>query len=597
MTLVREEALFGHLPGSSGALEARTSEEKKKVRSPQLGWPAAGKAPRPARPSPTRVKSSRFQASMCGIVAYLGSNGALAYLIGGLKRLEYRGYDSAGVALVHFENGTASLEVVKREGKVANLEGVLPKHTNGHTPTLGIAHTRWATHGEPNDVNAHPHVSQNGRIVVVHNGIIENYRALREELQRKGYHMSSQTDTELFAHLIEDVQKSGHLSLAQAVRLALTQVEGAFGIAVVSTDEPDVLVGARRGSPLIMGVLESTEGKEFFLASDGSAVVEHTRDVVFLEDSEMVTITRSGYSVTTLENVELTREVQQLEMSLAQIQKGDYKHFMLKEIMEQPLSLQTSMRGRIALGEDPAVRFGGLEPLMERLAGARRFVFCACGTSWHAALVGEYLIEQLAGINVEVEYASEFRYRKPILARRDKEEDVVFVISQSGETADTFAAAQYARQKGLLAIGICNVVGSTIARETDAGIYLHAGPEIGVASTKAFTAQITCLAMLALKLGRYRGEIDEEKYREYLAEVSDIPRKMATIFEQNDKIIEMARVYRYATNFLYLGRGVNFPVALEGALKLKEISYIHAEGCAGNASAGASRGCLPPLSG
>jgi glucosamine--fructose-6-phosphate aminotransferase (isomerizing) len=433
-------------------------------------------------------------------------------------------------------------------------------------------------------VNAHPHLSQSGRIAVVHNGVIENFAALRESLVRKGYTPVSQTDTELFAHLIEDVRMKEKVPLDEAVRLALTQVQGAFGIAVISLDDPDLLIAARRGSPLMMGVRDANSPAgtaAYLIASDASAVVEYTRRVIYLEDSEMCVIRPSGYEIMTLDNVQLTRSVEQLELSLAQIQKGDFKHFMLKEIMEQPEALRNTMRGRITVGGGrPEIKFGGLEPLMGRLSSARRLVFCACGTSWHAALVGEYLIEQLAGINVEVEYASEFRYRNPILANREGEEDVVFVISQSGETADTLAAAQFARKKGILAIGICNVVGSSIARETDAGIYLHAGPEIGVASTKAFTAQITCLVMLALKLGLHRGAISAEQFALHTTELLELPEKMEQIFAQTDKIIEMARVYRYAHNFLYLGRGYNFPVALEGALKLKEISYIHAGGCA-----------------
>ncbi|KAG8469860.1 hypothetical protein KFE25_006315 [Diacronema lutheri] len=522
---------------------------------------------------------------MCGIVAFLGADDAVPYLVGGLKRLEYRGYDSAGVALMTGVGAAASFEIVKRVGKVANLEAAMPAPNGAPRPTLGIAHTRWATHGPPNDENAHPHVSRNGRIAVVHNGVIENFAALRESLLSKGYALVSQTDTELFAHLLEDVQTKEKLPLDAAVRLALTQVQGAFGIAVLSLDEPEVLIAARRGSPLMMGIRDAqTPGGQaaYFIASDASAVVEHTRHVIYFQDSEMVVIRPGGYEIMTLDNVQLTRSVEQLELSLAQIQKGAYKHFMLKEILEQPEALRNTMRGRIRLGgaSPPEIRFGGLEPLMERLASARRLVFCACGTSWHAALVGEYLIEQLAGVNVEVEYASEFRYRNPILARTDGCEDIVVVISQSGETADTLAAAQFARKKGILAIGICNVVGSSIARETDAGIYLHAGPEIGVASTKAFTAQITCLAMLALKLGRYRGAISEEQFEEHVTALLSLPAKMAEIFAQSDKIYEMSRVYRYAHNFLYLGRGYNFPVALEGALKLKEISYIHAEGYA-----------------
>lgn len=522
---------------------------------------------------------------MCGIVAFLGADDAVPYLVGGLKRLEYRGYDSAGIALVHGAGADASFEIVKRVGKVVNLEAALPAPNGAPRPTLGIAHTRWATHGPPSDVNAHPHVSRNGRIAVVHNGVIENFSALRESLQQKGYAPVSQTDTELFAHLLEDVQSKERLPLDAAVRLALTQVQGAFGVAVLSLDEPEVLIAARRGSPLMMGIRDAAGAggrASFFVASDASAIVEHTRHVVYLQDSEMCVIRPGGYTMMTLGNVRLTRAVEQLELSLAQIQKGSFKHFMLKEIMEQPEALRNTMRGRIRQqrGAPSEIRFGGLEPLMGRLASARRLVFCACGTSWHAALVGEYMIEQLAGISVEVEYASEFRYRNPILARREGDEDIVVLISQSGETADTLAAAQFARAKGILAIGICNVVGSSIARETDAGIYLHAGPEIGVASTKAFTAQITCLAMLALKLGRYRGTISEALFEEHVAGLLGLPDKMAQIFEQKGKILEMSRAYRYAHNFLYLGRGYNFPVALEGALKLKEISYIHAEGCA-----------------
>eukprot|EP00302_Diacronema_sp_CCMP2436_P004902 CAMPEP_0179911890 /NCGR_PEP_ID=MMETSP0982-20121206/46617_1 /TAXON_ID=483367 /ORGANISM="non described non described, Strain CCMP 2436" /LENGTH=599 /DNA_ID=CAMNT_0021813691 /DNA_START=35 /DNA_END=1835 /DNA_ORIENTATION=- len=504
---------------------------------------------------------------MCGIVAYLGPDEAIGFLVGGLKRLEYRGYDSAGVALVHGGGPgapPASFEVVKRAGKVVNLEAALAAPNGAPRPKLGIAHTRWATHGPPTDVNAHPHLSQNGRIAVVHNGVIENFAALRESLQRKGYTPVSQTDTELFAHLVEDVQTKEKLPIDAAVRLALTQVQGAFGIAVISLDEPDVLIAARRGSPLIMGVSDPSDSSApaaYFIASDASAVVEHTRHVIYFEDSEMAVIRPGGYEIMTLGNVTLTREVEQLELSLAQIQKGSFKHFMLKEIMEQPEALRNCMRGRLLVpavgtdasppgGQGPRICFGGLEPLMPRLASARRFVFCACGTSWHAALVGEYLIEQLAGINVEVEYASEFRYRNPILQKAEGDEDIVFVVSQSGETADTLAAAQFARRKGILAIGICNVVGSSIARETDAGIYLHAGPEIGVASTKAFTAQITCLTMLALKLGRYRGVISEEQFTEHVRALVSLPDKMALIFEQADKIYEMSRVYRAYRSFL-----------------------------------------------
>ena len=497
---------------------------------------------------------------MCGIVGYIGDKPAEGLLMEGLQRLEYRGYDSAGLAIV---NG--DLTVRKQRGKVGELKATL---NGGLSGTLGIGHTRWATHGFPNDVNAHPHTNAAGDFALVHNGIIENYTALRERLRQKGYVFQSDTDTEALVHLIDDVRKATGLPLEEALRQALTQVVGTYGIAVVSANDPDLLIGARKGSPLILGVGEG----EYFLASDAAPLVGHTRQVVYLNDGEMVVMRRAGFEVKSVENVRLEKEVHELEWDLGEIEKSGYEHFMLKEIMEQPTSLENCMRGRVH-PEDNQIRLGGLIEVLDELKAAHRIIICACGTSWHAGLVGEYLIEEFARIPVEVEYASEFRYRSPIL----REGDVVLVISQSGETADTLAAVREAKRQGVPVIGICNVVGSTIARETDAGVYLHAGPEIGVASTKAFTAQVTVLTMIALKLAEGRTLSDAEMAHALRA-LADVPNQVRQVLEMNEDLEKIAQVYRYASNFLYLGRGYNFPVALEGALKLKEISYIHAEG-------------------
>jgi glucosamine--fructose-6-phosphate aminotransferase (isomerizing) len=498
---------------------------------------------------------------MCGIVGYIGDREAQDILIKGLTRLEYRGYDSAGVAVI---NGR--LETRKKQGKIARLSDDLAH--KGLEGKLGIGHTRWATHGAPNDINAHPHVSTDGSFALVHNGIIENYTALREMLTSRGYEFQSQTDTEVLVRLIEDVVKQTGLSLGKAVRQALSQVKGTYGIALVSEKDPDMLIAARKGSPLILGVGEG----EYFLGSDAAPIVEYTRKVVYLNDGELVVIRRKGFKVYSVDDVKLKKTVHELEWDLEQIEKGGYEHFMLKEIMEQPTALENAMRGRVYLDE-PYVQLGGLMDSIHRLRSADRIILCACGTSWHAALVGEYLIEAWARIPVEVEYASEFRYRNPIL----REGDAVLVISQSGETADTLAAVREAQRQSIPVYGICNTVGSTIARETDAGVYLHAGPEIGVASTKAFTAQVTVLAQLALKLAK-EDKLTNEQLKEIVAELLAIPAKIAEVLENASCVEQIAKTFRYASNFLYLGRGANFPVALEGALKLKEISYIHAEG-------------------
>ena len=499
---------------------------------------------------------------MCGIVGYIGTQSVEALLTTGLHRLEYRGYDSAGVAIV----GEDGLRIQKTEGKVDALESALG--SSALEGTLGIGHTRWATHGPPSDANAHPHANATSDFALVHNGIIENYGAIRDRLKQKGYTFQSQTDTEALVHLIDDVRKETGLPLEEAVRQALTQVVGTYGIALVSADDPDLLIAARKGSPLILGIGDG----EYFIGSDAAPLVEHTRQVVYLNDGEMAVLRRAGYEVKTIDNVTLEKEVHELEWSLGEIEKGGYEHFMLKEIMEQPTALEDCMRGRVDL-DDNTIVLGGLHDVMEQLRSAERIIICACGTSWHSGLVGEYLIEHFARIPVEVEYASEFRYRKPIL----NENDVVLVISQSGETADTLAAVREAKQAGVLCLGICNVVGSTIARETDAGVYLHAGPEIGVASTKAFTAQVLVLVMIALKLAEGR-TLSRAELAHSLQALAAVPDKVRQVLDMNDELREMANVYRYASNFLYLGRGYNFPVALEGALKLKEISYIHAEG-------------------
>jgi len=500
---------------------------------------------------------------MCGIVGYLGDQDAGKVIIKGLKRLEYRGYDSAGIA---FLNG--DIKVKKGKGKVINLEKQLKA-----SPILahvGIGHTRWATHGEPNDVNSHPHMSQTGKIAVVHNGIIENYNTLKKRLQENGRTFHSDTDTEVIGQLIEEIYISGKgISFEKAVQLALKQVNGTYGLAILNVDDPGVVYVARKGSPLLLGVGEN----EMFIASDASPIVEYTNKVVYLDDGEMAIVTRSGYEVKTIDDVPLTKEVHELALSLEEIEKAGYPHFMLKEIFEQPRAISDCIRGRINL-DNYSVVLGGLNDVMDDLVNAKRIVIAACGTSWHSGLVGEYLFEELAKMPVEVEYASEFRYRDPLIG----EGDVLIVISQSGETADTLAALREAKAKGALVLGVCNVVGSTIARETDAGVYTHAGPEIGVASTKAFTTQVIVLTLMAIAIGMRRGTLDKKQSKNLIQALAEIPSKVAEIFKQDDKIKEIAALFTYAPNFLYLGRSYNFPVALEGALKLKEISYIHAEG-------------------
>jgi len=502
---------------------------------------------------------------MCGIIGYIGKREAAPLLLNGLKRLEYRGYDSAGMAVL---NG--SMNVLKQQGSVGNLEELL--NVSGSVmlgATIGIAHTRWATHGDPSDRNAHPHMNISDDIALIHNGIIENYTTLKKELISQGYEFESDTDSEVLVHLIDRVWKADpSIGLEGAVRQALRHVEGAYGICVVSSREPDKIVVARKGSPLVIGLGDG----EYFIASDAAPIVEHTNKVVYLLDGEMAVVTHENYTVKTIENVEQEKRVTELDFSLEKIEKGGFEHFMLKEIFEQPEVMRDVMRGRIRVDEG-RVQLGGIEDYLDRLKQAKRIVICACGTSWHAGLIGEYLIEEYARIPVEVDYASEFRYRNPIVSA----DDVVIVISQSGETADTLAALRLAKEKGALVMGICNVVGSTIARETLCGMYTHAGPEVGVASTKAFTAQVIVLYMLAMALSKGR-TISQEEIRLNLRDLADVPEKVARILEQNDVIKELAVKLKDARNALYLGRGYNFPVALEGALKLKEISYIHAEG-------------------
>jgi len=496
---------------------------------------------------------------MCGIVGYVGDKKAISILMEGLKRLEYRGYDSAGIALL--EKGGLIFE--KTAGKVSSLENLI-KNKNFES-TTGIAHTRWATHGEPTDINAHPHLDCKKRMAVVHNGIIENFRSLKEVLEKKGHRFTSQTDTEVLAHLIEEYYEG---DLVEATRIALSQVEGTYGIAVLCKDNPSQIVAARHGSPLVIGRGDN----ENFVASDVSAILRYTKQVVYLEDREVALVTPEKFSITTIDNIEVTPHVQEIVWSLDMIEKGGFPHFMLKEIFEQPTTLQNAMRGRLN-EEDGTARLNGLNLQYEELHHINRIIFTACGTSWHAALIGEYLIEDCASIPVEVEYASEFRYRSPIIHNGT----VVFAISQSGETADTLAAIREAKRKGATALGICNVVGSTIARETDGGVYIHAGPEIGVASTKAFTSQIMVLSLLGLYLGRMRA-MSAERGKEIIQALRKIPSQVEEILKKNSSILKIASEYYQKNNFLYLGRGINYPVALEGALKLKEISYIHAEG-------------------
>ncbi len=499
---------------------------------------------------------------MCGIVAYIGNKQAFPIIISGLKRLEYRGYDSAGIAL--FNEG---VKVYKCKGKVSDLEA----HTTGEdvSGTLGIGHTRWATHGEPNDVNAHPHTSQRGYVTLIHNGIIENYGELRRKLERRGYEFKSETDTEVLVNLIEYIYLKGDVSCEIAVRLALSKVIGAFGLAIIFNEDPDLLIGARRGSPLVIGV----GNKEYFLASDATPIIEHTNSVIFMNDDDVAVIRRGELTLKTIDNNLLEPEIQTIDLDIEEIEKGGFDHFMLKEIFEQPRSIKDTFRGRLSADLND-IHLGGLYSVLPRLVEAKRIILIGCGTSWHAALLGEYLIEELARIPVEVEYASEFRYRNPVIYP----DDVVIAISQSGETADTLAAIKLAKSRGAMVLGICNVVGSSIPRETHAGVYTHAGPEIGVASTKAFTAQVTVLTMIAILLGKHRKTVTNELATTLINELGSIPAKIERILESNSKIEAIARLFKDSTNFLYLGRGYFFPVALEGALKLKEISYIHAEG-------------------
>jgi glucosamine--fructose-6-phosphate aminotransferase (isomerizing) len=500
---------------------------------------------------------------MCGIVAYIGDKDAYPILISGLYRLEYRGYDSSGVALLDEE-----LNVFKTKGKVSELDQfVQDKNTKGN---IGIAHTRWATHGEPNQVNAHPHYSMNKKIALIHNGIIENYATLKEELKGRGYEFKSDTDTEVLANLIEDVMQNEQVSLQKAVLIALNQVVGAYALVIISEDEPDMLIAARKGSPLVVGI-----GKDdFYVASDATPIIEFTKNVVYLDDEEIAILKRGEeLKVKTISNKDKTPYVQELEWNLNALEKGGYEHFMHKEIYEQPTSIRDSMRGRLQANKG-IVSLGGISEYEQKIVNADRIVMIACGTSWHACLVGEYLFEDIARIPVEVEYASEFRYRNPIIT----ENDVVIAVSQSGETADTLAAIELAKEKGATVLGVCNVVGSSISRVTHAGSYTHAGPEIGVASTKAFTAQVTVLALMALRMAQLKGTLPKSQFMQILHEMERIPQKVEKALDDGGIVEMIAGKYQDASNFLYLGRGYNFPVALEGALKLKEISYIHAEG-------------------
>ena len=496
---------------------------------------------------------------MCGIIGYVGPQESVPILLEGLRRMEYRGYDSAGLAVL---NGDG-LKIEKSAGKIAILEKLVDSnHPKGR---LGIAHTRWATHGVPNTVNAHPHTDCKNKIAVVHNGIIENYSTLKIKLQQEGHKFTTDTDTEVIAHLIEKFYDG---NLEKAVAAAVRLLTGTYGLAVISSDEPEKIVGARHGSPLVVGICDS----EYILASDVSAIIRHTNQVVYLDDEEMVVLTPSGIHTTTIREETVSKKIETVDWDLEMIEKAGFPHFMLKEIFEQPQSIRNTLRGRILLEEGMA-RLGGLNMTAAELRALQRVVITACGTSWHAGLIGEYLIEELARIPVEVEYASEFRYRNPIL----EPGTIVLAISQSGETADTLAAMREAKRKGARVLGVCNVVGSTIARESDGGVYIHAGPEIGVASTKAFTSQVAALALFTLYLGRL-GELSPEVGAELVRELEAVPGKIETILAGAEKIQQIAKAYSHHNNFLYLGRGVNFPVALEGALKLKEISYIHAEG-------------------
>jgi glucosamine--fructose-6-phosphate aminotransferase (isomerizing) len=500
---------------------------------------------------------------MCGIVGYIGPRNSVPIILDGLRRLEYRGYDSAGIALV--KDGGFLLE--KNAGKVADLAAKVGTGNGKFQSGLGMGHTRWATHGEPTNINAHPHFDCTGEFAVVHNGIIENFAAIKTALAREGHVFTSATDTEVIAHLIEEMYKKTK-SLTSAVRLALNEVQGTYGLVVLSCKEPDKMVVARKGSPLIIGVGDG----ENYVASDAAAIIEHTRQIVFLEDGEIAEICRNKFRTMTIDDVEVQKMVQEVTLELSQIERGGYDHFMLKEIHEQPETIHNAMRGRL-LVEEGDVKLGGLQNVLGKLLSARRVIITACGTSWHAGLVGKYMFEQIARVSTDVEYASEFRYRNPIL----HPDDVVFLISQSGETADTLAALREAKAKGATVLGIVNVVGSSIARESQGGVYIHAGPEIGVASTKAFTSQLTVLALITLMLARARG-MTREDGRVLAGEMAKLPEKVASVVNRSEQIRAIAEEFKDHQNFLYLGRGSNFPVALEGALKLKEISYIHAEG-------------------
>lgn len=500
---------------------------------------------------------------MCGIIGYIGDKPAYPVLINGLKKLEYRGYDSAGISIQNKET-----KIYKCKGKVNDLESYINgRNTAGN---IGIGHTRWATHGEPNDVNAHPHKSQNGHFVLIHNGIIENYAELKSDLTDRGYDFKSDTDTEVLVNFIEHLYLKAKLSAENAVRFALQKVIGAYGVVIIAVDEPDKLISARKGSPLVIGVGEG----EYFLASDATPIIEHTNKVIYMNDGEMAVIQKGKLVLSSIDNDKpAPYRIQTIDLDIGEIDKGDFEHFMLKEIFEQPKSIRDTFRGRISK-EKGNIYLGGLFEVMPRLVDAKKIIIVGCGTSWHAGLIGEYLLEEFARIPVEVEYGSEFRYRNPVISG----DDIILVISQSGETADSLAAIKMAKKAGALVLGICNVVGSSIPRETQGGVYTHAGPEIGVASTKAFTAQVTVLTMLAMWLGKKRKLLSDEKYLKFITELQEIPDRIEEILKNNDRFKEIAKKYKDANNFLYLGRGYSFPVALEGALKLKEISYIHAEG-------------------
>lgn len=503
---------------------------------------------------------------MCGIVGYIGHQDATPILLKGLHRLEYRGYDSAGLALI---GASGALNVYKTKGKVADLENTLRgKDTSGH---IGIAHTRWATHGEPNTDNAHPHTSTSGRLALIHNGIIENYAVLKESLIGLGFKFKSETDTEVLVQMIEYVMLTSHVDLTHAVQLVLNQVVGAYAIAVIDRENPNIIVAARKGSPLVVGIGDN----EMFIASDASPIVEYTKQVVYLDDEDIATIELGkGLKIRTISNVEKTPEIKQLELNISQLEKGGYPHFMLKEIFEQPVTLATSMKGRVNVDLNN-ISLAGFIDNKDTFMRAKHITITACGTSWHAGLIGMYAFEEFARIPVSVEYSSEFRYRNPII----DENEVVIAISQSGETADTLAAIELAKARGAFIFGVCNVVGASIPRVAHSGCYTHVGPEIGVASTKAFTAQVTVLIMLAMAIGKERGTLSDDKYLKLIQELNGIPQKIDQIIKKNnDNIAQLAKIFTYCQNFIYLGRGYNYPVALEGALKLKEISYIHAEG-------------------